>query len=431
MTLLPTRRGFLRTLTAGASASAVASFLRAERSLAGGIAAASLSGQESSPFDSMRDQYLLDPTVTYLNHASIGTVPRAVHAAGMRYREICEENPWLYIWGGAWEEAQEGVRRASAKVLGCSADQVAITHNTTEGFNLFSHGLPLAEGDEVLFSTLNHGGASICWNHVAPARGLEVRQFEFPLADAPSLSAEDIVEIHAGEIRPNTRVLVFPHIDNIVGLRHPLAEITAMAKSRGVEFVLVDGAQSAGMIQLDLERSGVDGYATSPHKWIQSPKGLGLLFVRRELIERIPPMWVTWGQARWQGTARIYEDYGTRHMPEILALGAALDFQAALGAERKESRYREMFDWMQEASDSSPSLAWRSPRGFDLGASLVGIEVRGRPVAPLSDALYREYGIVLRPFPQPGLNSLRVSPNLMNTRDEILRLVEILEDMST
>jgi selenocysteine lyase/cysteine desulfurase len=248
------------------------------------------------------------------------------------------------------------------------------------------------------------------------------------MADVPSLSAADIVEIHAREIRPNTRVLVFPHIDNIVGLRHPMAEITAMAKSRGVEYVLVDGAQSAGMIQLDLERSGVDGFATSPHKWVQSPKGLGLLFVQRDLIQKITPMWVTWGQARWKGSARIYEDYGTRHLPEILALGAALDFQAALGAGRKESRYREMFEWMKGAADASPALAWRSPRDFDLGASLVAIEVRGKPVAPLSDALYREFGIVVRPFPQPELNSLRVSPNLLNTLDEIRRLVQVLED---
>jgi selenocysteine lyase/cysteine desulfurase len=383
-------------------------------------------GSQAVPFQGMRDRYLLDATVTYLNHASIGTVPRAVHSAGMRYREICEENPWLYIWGGAWEGALEGVRYASSDLLGCQARDVAITHNTTEGFNLLAQGLPLGSGDEILFSTLNHPGAAICWEHMAARRGYRVRQFDFPVGDVPGMSADEVVEIHAAQIREETRVLVFPHIDNIVGLRHPMAALTEMAKQRGVEYVLVDGAQSAGMIPLEVERSGVDAYSTSPHKWVQSPKGLGILYVRHHLLDELRPMWVTWGQDRWKGTARIYEDYGTRDLPEVLALGAALDFQRGLGADRKLAWYREMFRWLLEAVGATPGLAWRSPTSWHMGASLVGIEVTTGRAGTVSETLFRDHGIVVRPFPDPGLNSLRVSPNLLNSQEEILGLVNLL-----
>ncbi|MFC1662380.1 aminotransferase class V-fold PLP-dependent enzyme [Gemmatimonadota bacterium] len=427
MSISQTRRSFIRTLAAGIGAPVSTQLLELEEAFAGELADASELGTLPHPFQGMRDRYLLDPTVTFLNHASIGTVPRAVHSAGMRYREICEENPWLYIWGGAWEEALGGVRKASSFLLGCQASDVAITHNTTEGFNLLAQGLPLGPGDEILFSTLNHTGASICWEHMATPKGYAVRRFEFPLRDVPGMSAEEVVQAHAEQIRDETRVLVFPHVDNIVGLRHPMARLNAMAKKRGVDYVLVDGAQSAGMIPLEVEESGVDAFSTSPHKWIQSPKGLGLLYIRDELLQELRPMWVTWGQARWQGTARIYEDYGTRDLPEVLALGSALDFQSALGESRKVGGYREMFGWLKEAVAGTPGLVWRSPSSWDRGASLVSVEVPGRAVGPLAESLFREQGVVLRAFPQTGLNSLRISPNLMNTHEEVLRLVEILE----
>jgi selenocysteine lyase/cysteine desulfurase len=261
---------------------------------------------------------------------------------------------------------------------------------------------------------------------MAAQRGYRVRQFDFPLSDVPGMSADEVVEIHTAQIREETRVLVFPHIDNIVGLRHPMSALNHAAKERGVEYVLVDGAQSAGMIPLQVEQSGVDAFSTSPHKWVQSPKGLGILYVRRHLLDELRPMWVTWGQERWRGTARVYEDYGTRALPEVLALGAALEFQQGLGADRKLARYRRMFGWMLEAVDATAGLVWRSPISWDMGASLVGIEVTGGRAGAISETLFRERRIVVRPFPDPGLNSLRVSPNLLNNRQEISRLMELI-----
>lgn len=291
------RRGFLKSLAALALAGpAVARLQRVEEVLGAELDAVTPRPRSPMAWEALRDRYMLGPDVVYLNHASIGTMPRAVHEARVEYMSVCEANPWLYMWGGAWEEPRESVRAKAAVLFGVDPNDVAITHNTTEGFNVLAQGLPLGPGDEVLFSSLNHDGASICWDHYASRRGYAVRRFDFPVTDIPGLPAEDVVELHRRQIRPETRVLVFPHVDNIVGLRHPMAALTAMAKAEGVEVVAVDGAQTAGMIPLDLAASGVDAYATSPHKWIQSPKGLGLLYTRRETRETLHPMWVTWGQ---------------------------------------------------------------------------------------------------------------------------------------
>ena len=380
----------------------------------------------TSDWETLRAAYGLAPEVNYLNHASIGTMPRPLAAARTRYLELCETNPWLYMWGGAWEEGREMTRQRAAELLGCDSEDVAITHNTTEGFNLLAQGLPLGAGDEVLFSTLNHAGASVCWEHQARRRGYEVRRFDFPVRDAVDLRAEDVVALYAAEIRDHTRVLVFPHVDNIVGLRYPLSGMARMAHAAGVEYVAVDGAQTAGMLPLDLAASGVDFYAASGHKWIQAPKGTGLLYVRREMREKVAPMWMTWGQARWEGTVRVMEDYGTRNLAEVLVLGDAIAFQNDLGRERVAARLRELHGYAQSAVDASARLEWRSPRAWEDGASLFAIEATGLQAGEASRELLQAHGIVLRPF-GGELNTMRLSPNVTTREAQIDAFVRAVE----
>lgn len=375
-----------------------------------------------------RDLYTLDPKITYLNHASIGTVPRPVQAARRRYLETCETNPWLYMWGPAWQQPREEVRAAAARLLGCEPDDVAIPHNTTEAFNLLAHGLPLGSGDEVLFSTLNHAGASVAWEVQAPARGFTVRRFDFPVARVPEMTPEEVVEVHVRALSPRTRVLVLPHIDNTVGLRHPVREIAAAARERGVRWIAVDGAQAVGMLPVDVGALGVDVYATSPHKWLQAPKGLGLVVLQPEIREVLRPMWVTWGQGRedWQGTARVFEDYGTRNLPEVLALGDAIAFQERLGAEAKAAHHRRLWEHARAEVETRPGLVWRSPGRWDLSAALWAIEVEGRKSARVFERLFRDGGFVFRPFSTLGLEMLRISPNVASTTEDLDRLVAAL-----
>jgi selenocysteine lyase/cysteine desulfurase len=373
----------------------------------------------------LRAEYLLDPSILYVNHASIGTIPRSVVDAHVAALRLCETNPWLYMWGGAWEEPRELVRASLARLLGSPPESVAITHNTTEGFNVLASGLDLGPGDEVLFSELNHDGASICWDHEARRKGFTVRRMAFPVEEAAGMGPEDVARVHLEAIRPETRVLVFPHVDNRIGVRHPLRPISEGAHARGVEVVAVDGAQSAGMLPLDLEASGVDAFAGSPHKWIQSPKGLGVLYLRESLRASLDPFWVTWGQARWSDSARRYEDYGTRNLAAVVALGDALDVQEGLGAAAKLDRYRSVHARLRDAVDATPGLAWRSPREFEAGASLVAVEIEGARAPEVGARLLSEERVILRSFGERP-NALRISPNVATTDAELDRLVELL-----
>jgi cysteine desulfurase/selenocysteine lyase len=405
------RRAFLKQLAAVAGASSIGTLLALDRALAED-ASRVRSGRAS---EMQSGVYTLDPNIVYLNHGSVGTIPRTVQQAHGRYLELCESNPWLYMWGGAWEEAREAVRAKAARLLRCDAGEVALTHNTTEGFNILAQGLPLGTGDEVVFSSLNHPGASICWRYQAEVKGFSVRQFDFPVADVPRLSLDDVLELYDRHISANTRVLVFPHVDNVVGLRHPMRQLVALARSRGVEFVAVDGAQTIGMLPVNVAAADVDFYAASPHKWVQAPKGTGLLFVKRALQDTLRSMWVTWGQERWAGSVRVFEDSGTRDLPAVIALGDALDFQDSLGEDAKASRYRTTWQGWRRAVDNAAHTEWRSPTSWELSASLFAVEVRGVESAALFERMNREWGFVFRAFSSQGLNTVCISPNLANT----------------
>lgn len=384
-----------------------------------------LATHTADTFSRLRDQYLVAPNVTYLNHASIGTIPKPVHLTRQQYLDLCETNPWLHMWGGAWEESREEVRGKAARLLNCEADAVAIVHNTTEAFNVLAQGLPLGRGDEVVFSSLNHAGASVAFEHMAGVRGFEVKRFDFPVLDVPQMSKEEVLEIYARHITSRTKLLVYPHIDNTVGLRHPARELAQLARDKGVAFVAVDAAQTVGMIPVDLQDMGVDIFVTSPHKWLQAPKGLGLAVINERVQNVLRPMWVTWGQDRWEGTARIYEDYGTRNMAEVLALGHAIDFQKEIISDERSKYLQALWTHTHTLAHENEASIWRSPNTWDMGGSLYAIEIKDRKSGEVFQQLNQNHGYVFRPFSDGKLNTVRLSPNLFNTKEEIARFFEL------
>lgn len=426
-----TRRSFLRTLAAaGAATPLLARAERLEAALAHGFARPRFDAASPSSVAALRGQYLLADDLVYLNHASIGTVPAPVHRAHVGYLELCESSPSLYTWGSVWREVTEDTRRAAAELLHCRSDDLAITHNTTEGFSILAHGLPLGPGDEVVFSSLNHAGASVAWDGLAVRRGFTVRRFEFPLERAPELSAEEVVQLHVDAVGPRTRVLVFPHVDNLVGMSHPVRAIADAVRARGVEFILVDGAQSAGMLRLDLSAAGVDAYAMSPHKWLQAPKGLGLFWVSPELRPSLPRMWYKTGGTRIEESARKYEDYSTRAWPAVVALGDALAFQASLGTDEKERRYRAIWAHVHERTRDDARLVWRSPTAPELRSMIMAVGVRGASAQDVAPRLLETVGAELRAF-APPLDALRVSPNLATGEEELDRVLSAAGALST
>lgn len=373
--------------------------------------------------DTTQDQndYLLSPQITYFNHGSIGTMPKIVHDAHKRYLEICETNPWLHIWGDVWKKELKQLRLNAAQFLGCTPNTLTFTHNTTEAFNILANGLTLTEKDEVLFSSINHVGASQAWIHYGKINGYKVRKFAFPIAETPHLSKQDLIDIYVREIKPETKVLVLPHIDNLVGIKHPIAEISTKARKMGVKYIAIDGAQAAGMLPIDMAKYDIDFYATSGHKYIQGPKGTGLFYLKESVQADLKPLWVTFGQESWKGTVRVFEDYGTRNLPEVLTLHDAISFQQKLGLVKTVKKREQLRSHFYNRVEELNNGEWLSPKVKDLNSALFAFKINDRKSNAVFEKMYKQHGFVFRPFNENKWDAIRISLNHFNNVLEIDR----------
>ncbi len=288
----------------------------------------------------LRRQWLLAADRINLNCGSVGCTPLPVLRAMIDHLLSAEEfREAAYPWFGYEENARlRELRDALAAFLHVKRDELAIVRNATEANNVVCNGLDLKPGEEALLTDQEHPGGRCCWEQKAARYGVELRFVTLP---KPPATKEQIVELFARAITPRTRILVFSHITTVTGVILPVKEICALARSRGI-LTHVDGAHAIGQIPLDLHDLGCDFYATSPHKWLMSPKGTGTLYVREELLERL---WVNTVTTDWRNyTLKAYRfsTFGTSNLSVMVGLKAALDFFHAIGPERIYSRMHQL-----------------------------------------------------------------------------------------
>jgi selenocysteine lyase/cysteine desulfurase len=327
------------------------------------------------------------------------------------------------MWGG-WSEDKEAVRSKSAGLLGADAEEIALIHNTTEGMNLVAASLDLAPGDEVILADHEHTSGTVPWMYWQEPKGVRLVRPTLPIL--PS-GPEEIVEVYRQAITPRTRVISMCHIVNTNGMILPVRQVSAMARARGI-LVVVDGAQAPGMIDVDLHALGCDFYAASAHKWLLSPKGVGIFYARKTSQQLIKPLIVCRG---WEDSSiRRLENYNTRNLPEVLGFGVAVDFQNLLGPGRRQARIFQLKKYFRQSVADNPSFAMKTPGRDDLSCGITTIEVVGRDVRDVARGLYDTYRIDCRPMTSHGLNGLRVSLSVFNTEDQVDLLVAALREFA-
>ena len=283
------------------------------------------------------DEWMLDPAVTYLNHGTVGAVPRRVLAFQQALRDEMERQPSRFVLReaigmvGAPRDEPGRVRRAAravAEFVGARGDDVAFVDNATSGAMAVLHSLALSAGDEILLLDHGYGGVGRVATFVARERGAAVKTVAVPY---PAFDAARLVETIAGAIGPRTRVAVVDHITAESALLLPVAAIAARCRERGVA-VLVDGAHAPGQLDLDVPALGVDFYTANLHKWAHSPRSCGFLWVRPERQAALHPPVVSWHLD--QGFPAEFDWVATRDVtpwlsaPEGIAFLRDLDFAA-------------------------------------------------------------------------------------------------------
>lgn len=275
----------------------------------------------------MRDLFLLDPDVVFLNHGSFGACPRPVFEEYRRLQAELERQPVEFLardrrYPGLIEAAKA---RLAAYVVSVPENLVFVT-NATSAMNAVARGLDLQEGDEVLSPVGEYGAVDVLWGHACERAGARYVTRALPPGAEPE---EALEELWAG-VTPATRAISVSHVSCFTGIVFPVEELCRRARERGL-LSIVDGAHAPGQISLDLEALGADFYAGDCHKWLCAPKGSGFLYVHPSRQNEAEPVIVSWDWAEEAGFAARQRWQGTRDPAAWLAVPAAIDFQAEHG----------------------------------------------------------------------------------------------------
>jgi isopenicillin-N epimerase len=287
-------------------------------------------------WDAIRARFLMPRELTVLNAANLCPSPRHVLDTVQLGTERLDRAPVPSFRDESFG-TKEWVRERAAAYLGATPEEILLTRNTSEANNWISAGLTLGPGDEVLVHADNHPSNLAAWKARAERFGFTVR--EVP-AISPHPGADGYLDAFRRAITPATRVLAFTHVTSTVGDLLPAAELCAMARERGVLSV-VDGAQSFGLLDVDLGAMRPDFYSGSAHKWVCGPKEVGVLFVHRAVHERFWPSMISAYPGR-VGLSRTHEGMGQRDEAAIRAFGEQLDHLAEIGREAIEARSRAL-----------------------------------------------------------------------------------------
>ncbi len=310
----------------------------------------------SSRFTFGRDMlahWPLDPAVTYLNHGTVGVVPRRVLAAQQAIRDEIERQPARFLLRELSDVEQGAMRmeprmrtaaRAVAEFVGADAKDLGFVDNATTGCNAVLRSFPFAAGDEILVTDHGYGAVVHTARYVAERAGGTMRMVELPFA---AVTPAAVVAALESAITSRTRMLVVDHVSSGSSLILPVAAIAAMCRALGVA-TLVDGAHAPGSLALDIPSLGADFYTGNLHKWAMAPRSSAILWATPERQASLHPTVISWGYGL--GMSAEFDLQGTRDPSPWLAAPEALAFMRELGLDA-------MREWNHR-------LAWDTARAF-------------------------------------------------------------------
>jgi selenocysteine lyase/cysteine desulfurase len=348
---------------------------------------------EEAYWGELRRQFLIPADEIYLNNGTVGSSPapvlRAIFDGYNQTEKMDQQDPEDYpIWGyAAWNEFRDPL----AAFVGCKRDEIALLRNATEANSYIANGIDMKSGDEVLMTDQEHPGGEQPWNLRAKRYGVVVKKITLP---KPVQDSAQVLKLFNDAITPRTRVIFFSHITTVTGVVLPAKEICALARSKGI-LSAVDGAHVTGMMRLRVHDLGCDLYSSSPHKWLQAPKGSGFLYVRDEMIDRL---WNTIATEGWEEPklrAERFQRIGSSNVPSLWGLRASIDLANKIGMVRIERRHRQQADYILGEMMKRGAESWTSPDPA-LRCAIVTVNVPPIQRMDLENWLWKTYKIRIR-----------------------------------
>ncbi|HVW14798.1 MAG TPA: aminotransferase class V-fold PLP-dependent enzyme [Mucilaginibacter sp.] len=371
----------------------------------------------------IQQAYTVNPDLINLNNGGVSPAPLVVQQAVARYNDLSNEGPSYYMWR-ILDQGREPLRQKLADLAGTLPDEIAVNRNSTEALNTMIYGLPLAAGDEVIGTKQDYPHMIQAYNKLAIRNGIVYKQlsFDFPIEDDAQ-----IVKAYENAITPKTRLIHVTHMINWVGQIMPVRKIADMAHARGIE-VLVDGAHSFGLLDFKIPDLHCDYFGTSLHKFLSAPIGSGMLWIKKEKIEKVWPM--VCGDKPHDPDIRKFEDLGTRSFPIEQGIGEAINFHEGIGSKRKEERIRYLKNYWATRVKDIPNVKLHTSLRPEFSCAICGVSIDGMTPAELDNTLLGDYRIHTVGIVWENISCVRVTPHVYTRPKDLDKLVTAIEEIA-
>jgi isopenicillin-N epimerase len=428
---MQTRRSFLsltgKTLGLAAfSSTTVASLLR-------NVEAATKSVAHLTPEEAATDEdywatiqnaFSVTRGIINLNNGGVSPSPRVVTEALVRYIWEQEDCTAYTMWE-ILEPQCETIRTGLAELFGCDREEIAITRNASESLEILLMGMDFKPGDEILTTTQDYPRMLTTLRQREKRENLKLKLIQVPI---PPKNLNEITAAFEKGISTSTRLILISHQINITGQITPVKAVCDLARARGIE-TIVDGAHSFAQFDFKQKDIGCDYFGTSLHKWLYAPKGTGLLYVKRDKIDKLWPLMAA--EAKQANDIRKFEEIGTHSAAPKLAIGEALLFHNAIGGKRKEARLRYLSRYWMNKLKEVPKIRFNTSFDSNQSCAIANVHIDGTDPKAVTKYLFDRHKIFTVPIIHDEFQGIRITPNLYTTFPELDRFCREIESIAT
>jgi len=398
----------------------------------GGMAKAFASHAEKSPlalaednrfWEEIRQQYILKPDYINLENGYYNFLPQPILNKYIEHIKEINYQGSYYMRTVQWDNKQKSVI-ALAEIAGCSPEELIITRNTTESLDTIIGGIHWQAGDEAIMAEQDYGAMLDMFKLVSERHGVVNKMISVP--NHPKDDAE-IVDLYKNAITPKTKVILVSHMINITGQILPIKKISEMAHQQGVQ-VMVDGAHAFAHIQYSIADLGCDYYAASLHKWLSVPLGAGILFVKKEHIKNIWPLFGD--NEKDANKIKRINHTGTHPVHTDLTIPDSIAYYQMIGPAKKEARLRYLQQYWTSKVKDNPNILLNTPTTPDRSCAISNVGIKNMKPAMLAERLLKEHKIFTVAIDYANVRGCRITPNLYTTTKELDVFVDALNTLS-
>jgi len=374
-------------------------------------------------WNSIRQAYTVSASIINLNNGGVSPQPKVVQDAVDRYYHLSNEAPSYYMWR-ILDMGREPIREKLADLGDCSPEEVAIDRNTTEALDTAIFGMRLEKGDEVILTKQDYPNMINAWKQREMREGIVLKWLNLEL---PESNEDKLVNAYVSAFSSKTKVVHITHMINWNGQIIPAKRIIAEARKRGIKSVL-DGAHTFAHFQFSLSDLAPDYFGTSLHKWLCAPFGTGMMYVRKENIADLWPLFPN--HEPLSDNIRKFEGLGTRSFAPEQAIAQAIDFHNAIGSKRKEARLRYLKDyWCNNVSDN-PRVKINVSLEPHASCALGNFSIDGIDTNDVANKLFSDYKIHAVAIKWENINGVRVTPHVYTNLKDLDKLIDAIHTIA-